>query len=383
MEFYEFFSQMVSVIVPLIGATTAFTALPIAPFKIGFGRACMLAVRSKFFKPLKQSQRKNDIEIILRDYVNNKSQELDQYLIVQGPRGIGKTCAIRTALQRTCGVSFIKGVRPETQKELIMDKALTEITNIRINFIDKTASAERVIWWYRFLFRRRPILVIPADERSVDQKYAELPQAARQLADYNVFVIIDASNNAIPTRFTERELIYEMQPMPDEIITTLPQLIKLFDFLKLTNLYEDVLATCGGVVAKIEKLNVQCNLNGNEDEQEIEKRKGIIEDFVINEIRIAMKDRNRCIDLYPETKNILDKFKTIQTAEIDAKPILELVNKSQIDIKNVLRLVMRDYGEVYIPASRAMSIVLRSGIVKVNSFADFRDIVSLLKKDNS
>jgi hypothetical protein len=85
--------------------------------------------------------------------------------------------------------------------------------------------------------------VIPADERLAGQKYAELPQSARQLAKFGVLVIIDASDNSIPPQLTTRELIYEMQPMPDELISTIPQLIILFDFLKKIKLYDEVLAT--------------------------------------------------------------------------------------------------------------------------------------------
>ncbi len=139
---------MVSVILPIIiGTTTVVTALPFAP-KIGFGRACMLGIRSIFNKPCKQSQRETDIEIILREYVNNKSLQPDQYIIVQGQKGIGKTCAIETALQRTFGVTFIGNVQPETRKDFIMSQALTSITNISFDFINKKRSAERVIWWY-------------------------------------------------------------------------------------------------------------------------------------------------------------------------------------------------------------------------------------------
>ena len=382
MEFFEIFSQMVPVILPFLTATTVFTSLPFAP-KIGFGRACMLGIRSIFFKPLTQSQRKSDIEIILRKYVNNKSLQPDQYLVVQGQKGIGKTCVIETALQRTFGVSFMGSVPPETKQDLITSQALTSITNISVNFINRKRSAERVIWWYQLLFRRRPILVISAGERYEDQKYAELPQSARELAAYGVFVIIDASDNAMSPKVTTREHIYEMQPMPDNVIVTLPQLIKFFDFLKKINLSEEFLDTCGGCVSRIEILSSKFNFNGNDAEEEIEERKKMVEQFVIETIRDAIRDRDKCISCYPETKDILNQFKTIQTGELVAQPILDLLDMSKIDFKNVLRLVKRHYGEVYIPASRSMSIVLRSGIKEVNSFADFRDIVSLMKKSNS
>ncbi len=121
-------------------------------------------------------------------------------------------------------------------------------------------------------------------------------------------------------------------------------------------------------------------MDGNEDEDELEKRKDIVEQFVIDQINDAIKHRDRCIDLHPEMENILNQFKTNKTGEFQFEPISKLVNKSKIDFENVLRLVKRKYRKVYIPASGAMSIVLRSGIGKVNSFADVRTITSSIKK---
>jgi hypothetical protein len=174
-----------------------------------------------------------------------------------------------------------------------------------------------------------------------------------------------------------------MQPMPDNIIVTLPQLIELFDFLKKINLCEVFLDTCGGCVSRIEKLSTRLVFKGDHDKEGIEKRKKMVEQFVIDQISNAIEHRNKCISCYPETKDIFNQFKTIQTAELVANPILDLVYKSKIDLKNVLRLVKRDNRKVYIPASRSMSLVLRSGIEEVNSFGDVRDIVSLMKKSNS
>ena len=100
-------------------------------------------------------------------------------------------------------------------------------------------------------------------------------------------------------------------------------------------------------------------MNRNEDEQEIEKRIGIIKDFVIGQIRGAIKHRKKFIALYPETKKILDKFKTNQIPELDPMPILDYV--TCIQVKNRFQ------------KCRAMSIALRSGIEEVKSLADVRE----------
>jgi hypothetical protein len=197
-----------------------------------------------------------------------------------------------------------------------------------------------------------------------------LSLAARQLSEYGICIIIDASDNA--TRLeSERAYHYEMEPISDELISTFPELRDLFEFLKKSNLYDEVLATCGGVVYLIQKLNTLCYLKG------YEKRKDIVEHFVIKQINNAIYSRIECISRYPEMENVLNKFKTIQTAGLDANLISKHANDSQLDFKNVLRFEKRTY--TYKPASRAMSIVLRSGIEKVKSFAEVRGLISSMK----
>jgi hypothetical protein len=129
------------------------------------------------------------------------------------------------------------------------------------------------------------------------------------------------------------------------------------------------LATCGGEVHLIQWLNNLCYLKGYEER--------IVEKFVVDQINYAIKHRNKCISRYPEMENELKKFKTIQTVESYGPLISRFVDKSRIDFKNVLRFDKRTYG--YIPASRAMSIVLRSGIDRVNSFAEVRGAISSMK----
>jgi hypothetical protein len=233
MQISEFISQMVPLIVPFVGTTAIVTALPFVP-KIGFGRACMLAVRSKFIKPPIPSQRKKDVDE-LRKHINNENIPLGFYLAVLGQNGIGKTCAIKTALQRTLGVCFMYSeVRPKMSADYIVSQGLASITNITSDYVNKKHCAKRVLWWYRLLFRRRPILVIPTDELLFDHR--ELSPAARSLSEYGICVIIDATDNA--TNMGERAITYEMEPMSDELISTFPQLRDLFEFLKKSNLYD-------------------------------------------------------------------------------------------------------------------------------------------------
>jgi hypothetical protein len=81
------------------------------------------------------------------------------YIVVTGQKGIGKTCLIDTALKYTCGVTKVD-VKPDADGDYIIDAALRNLTNMRFNFIDRRASAKRLIWWYNLVASQPPILYL-------------------------------------------------------------------------------------------------------------------------------------------------------------------------------------------------------------------------------
>ena len=60
-------------------------------------------------------------------------------------------------------------------------------------------SARRLLFFYSFLFKRSPIVVIKVPERQIGEPYAQVTSAVRDLADlYDLRVVVDGSPNSLP-----------------------------------------------------------------------------------------------------------------------------------------------------------------------------------------
>ena len=100
-------------------------------------------------------------------------------------------------------------------------------------------SARRLIFFYSFLFKRSPIVVIGVPERLSGQPYADVPSAVRDLADnYGLRVVVDGCPNSLPPELlaTKREMVIAVEPMSKEQIESIHEFKGLVDFLKSRNL---------------------------------------------------------------------------------------------------------------------------------------------------
>lgn len=223
-----------------VGVSSFFIIPRISPM-----RALILGFRSLIKRQKVKSQRIEDIEKI-RDKVHDYlSQSYDQFLVVRGPKGIGKTVAIKSALANTWSVCFTKNsILPGENKKVIIDQVLTDFTNIKIGWFNKTQTAEHVIFWNNiFTFGvRKPIIVISAQERKKGEPYAQVAEAARDLADMGIRVIIDSSEGALRNDpFTLRECFIELEPMPIEMLKKIPEIQKLIGFLEKEGIFNEVI----------------------------------------------------------------------------------------------------------------------------------------------
>jgi hypothetical protein len=190
--------------------------------KAGPGRAIMLALRSLIRSgPAFASMRNRDKGALLSK-LNALRQ--DQFIVCRGPRGTGKTRMIREALTRTPGVVHLN-ISPGTTDEVIVNRAYAEISNTMVGavLVNPEIGSRRVLWWYRLLFRRSPIVVIAATERTAADvqagvRLAAVPDAARKLDSIGFRVIVDASENSISTRFNLREESLHLSPLPFEVL---------------------------------------------------------------------------------------------------------------------------------------------------------------------
>ena len=189
--------------------------------KVGPGRALMLALRSVFRSgPAFASVRTRDKGVLL-SMLNALKQ--DQFIVCKGPRDIGKTHMIRDALTRAPGVVYVN-VSPGTSYVDIVNRAYAAISNTAVGatFVNPEVGSRRVLWWYRLLFRRSPIVVISATERAAADikagvQLACVPGAARKLAAVGFRVIVDAAENSISPERTLREEILNLSPQPFEV----------------------------------------------------------------------------------------------------------------------------------------------------------------------
>jgi hypothetical protein len=91
--------------------------------KVGFGRACTLALSSRLFSSLlhnRRSVRQEEVQQVWGIVSNKLNGGI--YLVVTGPKGVGKSCMLSTALHRRCGVVTIS-VRDTLYLYTYMSKA--------------------------------------------------------------------------------------------------------------------------------------------------------------------------------------------------------------------------------------------------------------------
>ena len=96
-------ASMLTSMSPILTALVPPAAVVVLGFgpRAGPGRAFVLAARSRFHVARKVSQR-DDATSALRGMLQNLGE--DQYIVVTGQKGIGKSVVVDTATQRTCGI---------------------------------------------------------------------------------------------------------------------------------------------------------------------------------------------------------------------------------------------------------------------------------------
>ena len=315
--------------------------------RAGPGRALALALRSRFSRaPSPQSARAADVQA-LRETLASTSP--GRYVVVQGPKGVGKSCVVETALQRTCGVVVVK-VAPGAREDAIVSSALASIAGIRSSMWDPRPSALRVLWWYRWLLPP-PIVVLRVSERPVRKEYAETAGAVRSLVDCGFRAVIDSSPNSLEpgTLATLRQDAIELGPMPRALLFSLPELAALFGALREAGLEDVVWAVLGGVPAHYTALHDKLRRAAPKDAA------SLIERYLDEQLRGAISQLN---NLKPHSSlvPVLDDFRLVD--EVAESRLRDVVSPSP---SKVLRSVVARGGKatVFVPADSAMALVLR------------------------
>jgi len=342
-----------------VSAPAAAIGLGLVP-RAGPGRALALALRSRLARaPSPQSARAADV-LALRETLANTSQ--GRYVVVQGPKGIGKSCVVETALQRTCGVVVVE-VAPGAPKDAIVSSALASVAGVRSSLWDPRPSALRVLWWYRWLLPP-PVIVLCVSERPVGKEYAETAGAVRSLVNCGFRAVIDSSPNSLEpgTLTTLRQDVIELGPMPRALLFSLPEHAALHAALREAGLEDVVWAVLGGVPAHYTALCDTMRKAAPEDTS------SLVERYVDEQLRSAISRLNN-LKPHPSLQQVLDDFRLAD--EVAESRLRDVVSPSP---NKVLRSVAAQGGKatVFVPADSAMALVLRHRFEEAPSLGELR-----------
>jgi hypothetical protein len=186
---------------------------------------------------------------------------------------------------------------------------LREITGIRVDFFKPIGSARRVLFFYSFLFKLPPTVVIRVPERQIGQQYADVTSAVRSLADdYGLRVIVDGSPNSIPPELltTNRETVIAVEPMTREQIESIPEFEGFIGLLKTHQLDCPVWKVLGGSPAKYLKLKEVIDRSSRSN-----TATDVIIEQVKNYLQSVLSDalNKNILKCSPNTENIIRVFR--------------------------------------------------------------------------
>eukprot|EP01036_Dinobryon_divergens_P037822 gene37822-49551_t len=296
------------------------------------------------------------------------------YIVVTGEKGNGKTCLINTTLNHHLGVVKIS-TKSGADKDLIVDQALRALTGIHVDFFKPVGSARRLLFFYSFLFKRPPIVVIRVPERQIGQPYAQVTAAVRDLADdYGLTVVVDGSPHSIPPELiaTKRETVIAVEPMSKDQIESIPELKGLIDFLKTHNLDEPVWKVLGGSPADYLKLAEATTDNklslsdtasaSDEVVNRVKNHLQLVLTKALKEILKSSSTTKQIIKIFREKKMIM-----IPMAELNAEGFL-------LDYPNKVFREMDTMEDSYIvPSSPALSLIISENIQNGVGVRELRD----------
>ena len=191
-------------------------------------------------QPEKESVRTDEISSLKKIVSRFNDPRNQSYIVVVGPKGIGKSCLIDTALKDTRGVLRVE-IAPGDGGYDVRDKCTSTIAGASLPFFlgfflsdskrDSKITAENVIYWHRRFFGYAPTLVVATTEVPKDREdFAHITGEVRTIAEMGMRVIVDPKPNSMCTRVlhTKRQSVLHVEEMSSEQIRSLPQLADLF-----------------------------------------------------------------------------------------------------------------------------------------------------------
>jgi hypothetical protein len=152
------------------------------------------------------SVRKAEVDLV-RKKLSSLSGE--SYVVVRGPKGVGKTCILDSVFERRPG--FLRlDIYPGTTGPEILMKALSALSGHEKEK-GQEARVRNVLKWHNRFYSGYPfVIILQAKERFPPTPYAEIGPAARDLGALGFKVLVDASQHALADKKTARERYVEV-----------------------------------------------------------------------------------------------------------------------------------------------------------------------------
>ena len=331
---------------------------PVRALVLGLG-----TFRPRFMPGQFASHRVDDVRALRRAI---QASSADQCMIVSGPKGVGKSRIIHSALagHASLGVVHVP-VQPSATGSQIRADTLEAITRDRFSWVSETDGARSVMWWHRLVFRAPVTVVLQAAARSQHtEPYAPVNRVARELTDeFGVRVIIDAGQNSLPhsTDASRREFVLEVESVPRALVEQVPELESLHKALKEADLADVVWACVGG------NLDDYMRLLGAWQHRSCEDIELVAAAFVQRLLGNALDNVNQEVCLDEQTRSVLADIHLHGEMTLSAFRRMEFARPLPYKVLRVARrrtpAGSQGSGQfVIVPADAATSFVLRHAI---------------------
>lgn len=334
--------------------------------RIGPMRALFLGASPLYTRIEAVSQRTAQVTALQELLRNTRGHGF--YCVVQGPRGVGKTCLVDTALRWVPGVVLVKVAAGVPQDAIVAD-ALRGVTRASSMFTHNAFAARRVVLCHRLFFRVPPTVVLRASEVNVGEVHAGIAGACRALAEeHKLRVVVDASHNSLAEAAvaTKREAVLQVEAMPRELVEALDGLGELHAALKTAGIADVVWAVLGGNPA--DYFAIWRLWSKSRDVT-------VVGTYVRDQLATAIDNRVAMIGINKRLELLYSKFVTEDAVPLTVLESMELVRPNP---DKVLRKVRRgEDGSMLVPATPAMGVVLR---YKLDKPLPIGDLATLLAK---
>ena len=241
---------------------------------------------------------------------------------------------------------------------------------------DSVPSAIRAIAWYRFLFRRSPIVVIEASEWLPGRSPANLIGAARELIEeYGLRVLVDAQNNFDDCIIdSSRERLIYIEPLSKEQIFSIPDFANISSSPSTASLFDMAFEVLGGNPQKFIALRNFIEMKIWDETYSANNHNQYISEFLTDEIYNAISAIHSMRALNPDMLEIIELVR--QGGNVI--PIHDILDKNLkwIYPDRVLRQVKKNGMYVLVPASNALDIVIRHRLWRAPSIEELKQLIN-------